>query len=104
MRPTIKGHDTANYKGAQLRWLPTSELVRLGRFRVFLAMTLWTCIVLLVGWTWARWVADRVRLRRGQVVIGHRAPATRGVTEVQWWYRWRDNLGCDGSGWHGKWC
>jgi len=101
-RPTIKGHNTANYKGAQLRWLPTSELVGLSRFRVFLAVTLWTCVVLLVGWPRAQRIANRVRLRRGRIVIGHWAPATRGITEVRWWYRWWDNLGHDWSGWHGK--
>src|SRR5882724_13576686 len=64
-RPTIEGHDTANYKGAQLRWLPTSELVGLSCFRVFLAVALWTCVVLLVGWPQAQQVANGVRLRRG---------------------------------------
>jgi len=29
MRPTVKGHDTANYERVQLRWDPTCELVGL---------------------------------------------------------------------------
>src|SRR5882724_4464752 len=48
--PTIKGHDTANYKQVQFRWVPTSELVGLRRFGVHVAVTIWTCVVLLVGW------------------------------------------------------
>src|SRR5882724_6961109 len=51
-RPTVEGHNTADYKGAQLRWLPTSELIGLSRFRVFLTVALWTHVVLLVEWPW----------------------------------------------------
>src|SRR5882724_9262833 len=82
MRPTIEGHDTANYKGAQLRWFPTSELVGLGRFRVFLSIALWTCIVLLVGWPWARGVTSWVWLHGCWIVIRHQAPAAGGITDM----------------------
>src|SRR5882724_436767 len=103
-RPTVEGHNTADYKGAQLRWLPTSELIGLSHFRVFLAVALWTSVVLLVEWprTWRG--ADRVQLRRGWIVVGHWAPTARGVTKVLWWCHLWGDLGCKWSGWHWKWC
>src|SRR5882724_5664171 len=82
MRLTVKGHDTANYERVQLRLIPTSELVRLSSFGVLLTVTMWTCVELLVGWPWAQQVADWVWLHRGWIVIGHRAPAASGITEV----------------------
>src|SRR5882724_2773843 len=104
MRPTIKGHDTANYERAQFRWVLTSELVRLSSFGFLLTVTMWTCVVLLVGWPQAWWVADQVQLHRGQIVIGHQAPATKGLSKVLWWYCWRGDWGHDWSGRHWKWC
>src|SRR5882724_7591806 len=71
MRPAVKGHDTANYERVQLRWILTSELVRLSSFGVLFTMTMWTCVVLLVSWPWAQWVSDWVQLRRGRIVIEH---------------------------------
>jgi len=85
-RLTVKGHDTANYERVQLQWILTSELVRLSHFGVLFTMTMWTCIVLLVRWPWAQQVANRVQLCRGWIVIGHLAPAARGLTEVLGWY------------------
>jgi len=75
-------------------------------------MTRWACIVLLVGWPRAWRIADQIQLCRGQVVIGHRAPASRGVTKVLGWYHWQCNWGClegqheghNWSRWHWEWC
>src|SRR5882724_7963057 len=49
-RSAAKGHDTTNNEGAQLRWIPTSELVGFGHFRILFDMTMRPCIVLLIGW------------------------------------------------------
>jgi len=70
-RSAVKSHDTANYEMVQLQWIPTSELVGLSSFGVLFTMTMWTCVVLLVRWPWARWVADQVQLHRGWIVIGN---------------------------------
>src|SRR5882724_5657396 len=102
--PTIEGHDTANYEQAQFRRVPTSELEGFSHFGVLVAMTIWTRVVLLVGWPRARRVTDWIWLRRCQVVVGHRTPATRGVTDVLRRCCWQGKRGCDWSGWHGKWC
>src|SRR5882724_1623290 len=102
--PTIEGHDTANYKQAQFRWVPTSELVGLSRFRVLIAVTIWTCVVLLVGWPRAQMVTNWIQLRGCWVVVGHQTPAARGITDVLRWYCWRGKRGCDWSGWHRKQC
>ena len=61
---------------------------------------MWTCVVLLVRWPCARWVADRVWLHRGQIVIGNWPPATRGLTEVLGWCCWW----CDWNRWYWEWC
>src|SRR5882724_10614064 len=98
-RSAIKGHDTANNEGAQLRWVLTSELVGLGHFVILFTMTRWACIVLLVGWPWAWWIANRVLLCRGRIGIGHRAPAARGITKVLGWYCWWCDWGFL-EGWH----
>src|SRR5882724_11299253 len=104
MWPTIEGHDTANYEWAQFRRVPTSELVRLSHFGVLVAMNIWTCVVLLVGWPWAWRVTGWIWLCGCQVVVGHRTPAARGITNVLRWCCWRGKWGCDWSVWHGKWC
>ena len=98
-RSAIKGHDTANNEGAQLRWAQTRKLVRLNCFRILLTMAVWPCVILLVGWPWAWRVADRIWRCRGQVVIGHWAPTTRGVTKVLGWCCWW----CNWGHWHRFW-
>src|SRR5882724_7040959 len=104
MWPTIEGHDTANYERAQFRQVPTSELVRLSRFGDLIAVTIWTRVVLLVGWPRAWRVPDWIRLCGCRVVVGHRTPAARGITDVLRRCCWWGKQGCDWSGWHGKWC
>src|SRR5882724_10687121 len=102
--PTIEGHDTANYEWAQFRQVPTSELVRFSHFGVLVAMTIWTHVVLLVGWPRARRVTDWIWLHGCRVVVGHWTPAARGVTDILRWCCWRGKGGRDWSGWYGKWC
>src|SRR5882724_4383616 len=109
MRLAIKGHDTANYEGAQLQWVPTRELVRLGHFGILFTMTRWACIILLVGQPLAQRIADWVQLGRGQIVIGHWAPVARGITKVLGWYFWQCDWGClegwcDWGRWNWEWC
>src|SRR5882724_7686835 len=102
MRLAIKGHDTANYEGEQIRWILTSELSGLSSFGILFPVTMWTCVVLLVWWPQSWQITDRIWLCRGQIVIGHLAPAAWGVTKVlgwcHWWFREGRSEGHDWSG------
>src|SRR5882724_12372503 len=65
---------------------------------------MWICVILLVSWPWAWQVADRVWLHRSWIVIGHWAPATRGLTEVLGWYCWWCDWWClEGWPWGQGW-
>src|SRR5882724_8646175 len=91
-RPTVKGHDTADDERVQLRRVPTSKLVGLGRLQILIETALWGCIMRQV-WRPVRWgIGIQVRLHGGMPIRGHWSPPT-----------WRVTL-ADDLGWHGRWC